>query len=85
MTIDLDPTEDPAHGEQQLVLFNGYYRHWCYLPMLAFVSFDNEPDQYLVTALLRPGNSPDKKGAMGVLSRLLPRLREAARQLEELV
>jgi len=34
-------------------------------------------DQYLVTALLRPGNSPDKKGAIGVLSRVLPRLREA--------
>jgi hypothetical protein len=77
VTIDLDPTEDPAHGEQQLVLFNGYYRHWCYLPMLAFVSFDDEADQYLVTALLRPGNSPDKKGAIGVLSRLVPRLREA--------
>jgi hypothetical protein len=77
VTIDLDPTEDPAHGRQQLALFNGYYRHWCYLPMLAFVSFENEPDQYLVTALLRPGNSADKKGAIGVLSRLLPRLREA--------
>ena len=77
VTIDLDPTEDPAHGEQQLVLFNGYYRHWCYLPLLAFVSFDDEAEQYLVTALLRPGNSPDKRGAIGVLSRLLPRLREA--------
>jgi hypothetical protein len=77
VTIDLDPTEDPAHGEQQLALFNGYYGDWCYLPMLAFVSFEDEPDQYLVTALLRPGNSPDKKGAIGVLSRLVPRLREA--------
>jgi hypothetical protein len=77
VTIDLDPTEDPAHGQQQLALFNGYYGDWCYLPLLGFVSFDDEPDQYLVTALLRPGNSPDKKGAIGVLSRLLPRLREA--------
>jgi len=77
VTIDLDPTEDPAHGRQQLALFNGYYGDWCYLPLLGFVSFDDEVDQYLVTALLRPGNSPDKKGAIGVLSRLLPRLREA--------
>ena len=77
VTIDLDPTEDPAHGEQQLALFNGHYGNSCYLPMLAFVSFDNEPGQYLVTALLRPGNSPDKKGAIGVLSRILPRLRDA--------
>jgi hypothetical protein len=77
VTIDLDPTDDPAHGEQQLALFNGYYREWCYLPLLGFVSFDDEADQYLVTAVLRPGNSPDKKGALGVLSRLLPRLRAA--------
>jgi hypothetical protein len=77
VTIDLDQTSDPAHGEQQLVLFNGYYREWCYLPLLGFVSFDDEADQYLIAAVLRPGNSPDKRGALGVLSRLLPRLREA--------
>lgn len=77
VTIDLDQTNDPAHGEQQLVLFNGYYGEWCYLPLLGFVSFDDEADQYLVAAVLRPGNSPDKRGAVGVLSRLLPRLRAA--------
>lgn len=77
VTIDLDQTNDPAHGKQQLVLFNGYYGEWCYLPLLGFVSFDDEADQYLVTAVLRPGNSPDKRGALGVLSRLLPRLRAA--------
>ena len=77
VTIDLDQTNDPAHGEQQLVLFNGYYGEWCYLPLLGFVSFDDEADQYLVAAVLRPGNSPDKRGALGVLSRLLPRLRAA--------
>jgi hypothetical protein len=77
VTVDLDQTSDPAHGEQQLVLFNAYYGEWCYLPLLGFVSFDNEADQYLVAAVLRPGNSPDKRGALGVLSRLLPRLRAA--------
>jgi len=77
VTIDLDQTDDPAHGQQQLALFNGYYGEWCYLPLLGFVSFDDEADQYLVAALLRPGNSPDKVGSLGVLSRLLPRLRAA--------
>lgn len=77
VTIDLDQTDDPAHGEQQLALFNGYYGEWCYLPLLGFVSFDGEADQYLVAAVLRPGNSPDKRGSLGVLSRLLPRLRAA--------
>lgn len=77
VTIDLDQTDDPTHGAQQLALFNGYYDEWCYLPLLGFVSFDEEADQYLVAAVLRPGNSPDKRGAVGVLSRLLPRLRAA--------
>jgi hypothetical protein len=77
VTIDLDQTDDPAHGEQQLALFNGYYGEWCYLPLLGFVSFDDEADQYLVAAILRPGNSPDKRGSLGLLSRLLPRLRKA--------
>lgn len=77
ITIDLDPTEDPTHGEQQLSFFNGYYRNWCYLPMMGFVSFDREPDQYLVASVLRPGNAPDKKGAIGILERLLERLRPA--------
>jgi hypothetical protein len=77
VTIDLDQTEDPAHGQQQLAMFNGYYGEWCYLPLLGFVSFDDEADQFLVAAVLRPGNSPDKVGSLGVLSRLLPRLRSA--------
>ena len=63
VNIDLDPTEDPTHGAQQLSFFNGYYGNWCYLPMMAFVSFEREADQYLLTSVLRPGNAPDKKGA----------------------
>ncbi len=77
ITIDLDPTEDPTHGEQQLSFFNGYYGNWCYLPMMGFVSFDREPEQYLVASVLRPGNAPDKKGAIGILDRLVARLRLA--------
>jgi len=29
ITIDLDPTDDPTYGEQQLTLFNGHYGNWC--------------------------------------------------------
>jgi len=75
ITIDLDSTADLAHGDQQLALFNGHYDNTCYLPLLGFVSFNDEPDQYLFTALLRPGNSPDKRGAVGVLKRVIALLR----------
>ena len=46
ITIDLDPTDDPTHGAQQYTLFNAYYDNWCYLPLLAFVTFDRESDEY---------------------------------------
>jgi Transposase DDE domain group 1 len=77
ITIDLDPTDDPTHGAQQLTFFNGHYDCWCYLPLLAFLTFDDEPEQYLCAALLRPGNAPATAGAVGLLRRLLPRLRRA--------
>lgn len=76
ITIDLDPMEDPAHGHQQLALFNGHYDAWCYLPLLAFVSFDQEPEQQLVAVILRGGRAAASEGAISLLRRLLPRLRQ---------
>jgi hypothetical protein len=75
VTIDLDPTDDPTHGQQQLALFNGHYDTWCYLPVLGLVSFNDEPEQYLVTAVLRPGNAPASLGAAGILWRIVERIR----------
>jgi hypothetical protein len=74
ITIDLDVTEDETHGAQQLTFFNGFYDHWCYLPLVASLTFDDEPRQYLVAALLRPGNAAGTAGAVGLLRRLLPKL-----------
>jgi hypothetical protein len=77
ITIDFDPTDDPTHGQQELAFFNGHYDTWCYLPVVATVMFDDEPVQYAVTAVLRPGNAPAKLGAIGLLRRLLRQLRAA--------
>lgn len=71
VTIDLDPTEDPTHGAQQLSFFNGHYDSWCYLPVIGFISFNDEREQYLCTAVLRPGNVTAACGAVGILRRLL--------------
>src|ERR1700674_3766069 len=77
VTIDLDPTDDPTHGAQQLTFFNGHYDSWCYLPVAGFVTFNHEPEQYLLAYVLRPGNAPATRGAIGILRRLLERLRQA--------
>ena len=77
ITIELDPTDDPTHGGQQLSLFNGHYDTWCYLPVAGFLKFDDEPEQHLFTCVLRPGNAPATLGALGILQRTLEKLIDA--------
>src|SRR5216684_3514712 len=79
ITIDLDPTDDPTHGQQEFTFFNGHYDTWCYLPVVATVTFDDEAEQYAVAAVLRPGNAPASLGACGLLRRLIRQLRVAFR------
>ena len=74
VTIDMDVTEDPTHGAQQWTFFNGFYGGWCYLPLIAFLTIDDEPRQYLLAAVLRPGNASTAGGAQALLRRLIPKL-----------
>ncbi|MGH8110629.1 MAG: IS1380 family transposase [Rhodanobacteraceae bacterium] len=76
ITIDMDPTDDPTYGSQQLALFNGHYGNWCYLPMACFLQFDAEPDQYLFAWVLRDGKAHATRGAIGLLRRVIRRLRQ---------
>ena len=75
VTIDMDPTDDATYGQQELAFFNGHYDNWCYLPMLCFVSFDKECDQYLVAAVLRSGAASAREGAIAILRRVIAALR----------
>ena len=36
IVLDFDATDDPLHGSQEGGYFNGYYRHYCYLPLYCF-------------------------------------------------
>jgi len=82
ITIDLDPTDDRTHGHQQLSFFSWHYDSWCYLPLAGFLTFDNEPEQYLFCYMLRPGKAVAKQGCLSMLKRLLPRLRKAFGKVE---
>ena len=73
VTIDIDGTEDPAHGEQEGACFNGYYDSTCFQPLLTFVTFNEEAEQYLVASLLRPGTA-GAQGTSYVLKKLIPML-----------
>ena len=81
ITLDLDPTDDATHGQQCFTFFNTHYDTWCYLPLLAFATFHDkhnqeEPERYLLAALLRRGNADAALGCAGVLRRLVQRCRE---------
>jgi hypothetical protein len=50
ITLDLDATDDPLHGEQEGRFFHGYYDTYCYLPLYVFCG------RHLLAAKLRPAN-----------------------------
>jgi DDE family transposase len=75
ITIDVDATEDPTHGQQEFAFFNAFYDSWCYLPLIATVAFNDERDQFLVAALLRPGTGAATRGVRGLLRRVVDQLR----------
>jgi len=77
VTVDLDPTDDPTYGQQEFSFYNGHYGNWCYLPMVATLAFGDAAEQYAVGVVLRPGNAPASKGAVGLLRRLFAKLRGA--------
>jgi hypothetical protein len=74
LVIDVDPYDDPCHGQQQLSLFNGHYDTRCYLPLAACVT---GPDgvKWPLGVLLRPGNAKATLGLFTVLRGLVRRLR----------
>ncbi len=80
ITIDLDPTDDPTHGQQTFAFYNTHYDGWCYLPQTVWITFDDESEQYLVGVMLRPGNAHATLWTPWVLRRLVALLRKTWRK-----
>jgi hypothetical protein len=72
ITLDLDAFDDPAHGQQQLVMFHGYYGQYQYLPV-AWTCAENDT---VVMCSLLFGTAPAGLGAEEDLELLSTRLRE---------
>jgi Transposase DDE domain group 1 len=71
--LDLDSTDDPTHGQQQLSFFNGAYGQHMYHPMLIFERHTG----CLLAARLRPGNASSHARIVPMLLRLVSRLQSA--------
>ncbi len=73
LTLDIDPFDDPTHGQQQLTFFHGYYEQYQYLPRVVTCAENN-----LVLSLsLLHGTAHAALGAEDELEHVLRRLREA--------
>lgn len=73
LTFDIDPFDDPTHGQQQLTFFHGYYGQYQYLPRVITCA---ENDQ-VATACLLFGSAHAALGAEDDIERLVIRVREA--------
>jgi len=71
IVLDLDHSEDPTHGQQELIFYNHHYQSHCYLPLFIFEGTSHA----LVTACLRPGKRPPGAENAMILVRLLSYLR----------
>jgi hypothetical protein len=71
IVLDIDHSDDPTHGQQELAFYNHYYQNYCYLPLCIFEGTSHA----LVTAYLRPGTRPAGAENAMILVRLLSYLR----------
>ena len=69
--LDIDDTEDRAHGGQQLSLWNAHYDSRCFLPIHIYEATSGKP----VAVMLRPGKTPDGAEVALVLRHVIGRIR----------
>jgi hypothetical protein len=70
LIVDVDSTEDPARGKQELVAFNGHFGKNCFHPLFAFAS-----DGDCQGAKLMPGNVHSADGIVAFLDPIVKRYR----------
>ena len=70
--LDVDSTDDPTHGQQQLSFFNAGYGQYMYHPLLVFERHSG----CLLAARLRRGTAASNARIIPLLLRLVPRLQK---------
>ena len=70
LIIDVDSTEDPAHGGQERVAYNGHFGLSCFHPLFAFTS-----EGACLGEKLRPGNVHSADGTLPFIHSIVERYR----------
>ena len=68
IVLDMDSSESPTHGEQEMSVWNGHYACTCYHPLFMFNQFGD-----LERCALRPGNVHSADGWDGTLKPVVAR------------
>jgi hypothetical protein len=71
LILDVDSTEDPAHGHQENMAYNGHFGKNCFHPLFCFTS-----DGDGLAAKLRPGNAHSAAGTLEMIKPLVDRYRK---------
>ena len=71
IVLDIDDTDDPAHGQQELALFNAHVGATCFQPIKIFEATSGKP----VLSLIRPGKRPSGKEVAHILRHVIARIR----------
>lgn len=79
--IDIDATDDPTYGRQQLSMYNGYYGQFMYNELF----FHDGHTGQIIVPILRPGNSHSNKWYVAILKRVLQKIRAAYPQLKIII
>lgn len=72
ITLDIDDTCDPVHGQQQMSLFHAHYDTRCFLPIHVYDVESGKP----VVVFLRQGKTPSGEEVRTVLKHLVRRIRK---------
>lgn len=72
IVMDIDATDDPTHGNQQMSMFNGYYGQF----MLNELFFHDGQTGQIILPVLRPGNSHSNKWYVSILKRIIIKIRQ---------
>lgn len=70
LVLDIDASDVPLHGRQELAEFHAYYDQHCYLPLYVFCG------QSLLACVLRRSRIDGAKNAAAVIKLLVTRLRQ---------
>jgi hypothetical protein len=72
IVLDIDSTDDPTHGNQQMSMFHGYYEQTMYHPLI----ISELTSKLMLGAFLRAGNVHTAHNVLEYLSPIVKKLKE---------